>query len=68
MQEGIMMGKKGLIASSIALIKYELYRKDVNAEDYVKRKIVLYNQAKVLSEYQKQDDAERKKLLQEILL
>jgi len=63
-----MMGKKGLTASSIDLIKSELYSKDVNAEDYVKRKIVLYNQAKVLSKYQKQDDVERKKLLQEILL
>ena len=49
------MGKKGLVASSIALIKRELYSKDVNAEDRIKRKVVLYNQAKVLSEYQKQD-------------
>ncbi len=62
------MGKKGLVASSIALIKRELYSKDVNAEDRIKRKVVLYNQAKVLSEYQKQDDVERKKLLEEILL
>jgi hypothetical protein len=62
------MEKKGLVASLTALIKRELHSKTVNAEDLIKRKVVLYNQAKVLSEYQKQDDIERKKLLQEILL
>lgn len=62
------MEKKELIDSSIALIKRELYRKNINEEDLIKRKLVLYNQAKVLSDYQKQDDVERKQLLEEILL
>lgn len=64
----MMMEKKELIDSSIALIKRELYRKNINEEDLIKRKLVLYNQAKVLSDYQKQDDVERKQLLEEILL
>ena len=64
----MMMEKKGLVASSIALIKRELYSRSVNEEDLIKRKLVLYNQAKVLSDYQKQDDVERKQLLEEILL
>ena len=64
----MMMEKNELIDSSIALIKRELYRKNVNEEDLIKRKLVLYNQAKVLSDYQKQDDVERKQLLEEILL
>ena len=63
-----MMEKKGLVASSIALIKRELYSRSVNEEDLIKRKLVLYNQAKVLSNFQKQDDVERKQLLEEILL
>ena len=62
------MEKNELIDSSIALIKRELYSKNVDEEDLIKRKLVLYNQAKVLSVYQKQDDVERKKLLEEILL
>ena len=62
------MEKIELVASSIALIKRELYSKNVNEEDLIKRKLVLYNQAKVLSDYQKQDDVERKQLLEEILL
>ena len=62
------MEKNELIDSSIALIKRELYSKNVNEEDLIKRKLVLYTQAKVLSVYQKQDDVERKKLLEEILL
>ena len=62
------MEKNELIDSSIALIKRELYSKNVNEEDLIKRKLVLYNQAKVLSVYQKQDDVERKQLLEEILL
>ena len=62
------MKKMNLVASSIALIKRELYSKNVNEEDLIKRKLVLYNQAKVLSDYQKQDDVERKQLLEEILL
>ena len=62
------MKKMNLVASSIALIKRELYSKNVNEEDLIKRKLVLYNQAKVLSNYQKQDDVERKQLLEEILL
>ena len=64
----MMMEKKGLVASSIALIKRELYSRSVNEEDLIKRKLVLYNQAKVLSDYQKQDNVERKQLLEEILL
>ncbi|MFA9437472.1 MAG: hypothetical protein ACEROO_10200 [Candidatus Bathyarchaeota archaeon] len=62
------MEKKELIDTSIALIKRELYSKNINEEDRIKRKLVLYNQVKVLSDYQKQDDVERKKLLVEILL
>ena len=62
------MEKNELIDSSIALIKRELYSKNVNEEDLIKRKLVLYTQAKVLSVYQKQDDVERKQLLEEILL
>jgi len=62
------MEKNELFDSSIALIKRELYSKNVNEEDLIKRKLVLYNQVKVLSDYQKQDDVERKKLLVEILL
>ena len=62
------MEKNELIDSSIALIQRELYSKNVNEEDLIKRKLVLYNQAKVLSVYQKQDDVERKQLLEEILL
>jgi len=62
------MEKKELIDASIALIKRELYSKNINEEDLIKRKLVLYNQVKVLSDYQKQDDVERKKLLVEILL
>lgn len=62
------MKKMNLVASSIALIKRELYSRSVNEEDLIKRKLVLYNQAKVLSNYQKQDDVERKQLLEEILL
>ena len=62
------MEKKELIDTSIALIKRELYGKDINEEDLIKRELVLYNQVKVLSDYQKQDDVERKKLLVEILL
>ncbi len=62
------MEKKELIDTSIALIKRELYSKNINEEDLIKRKLVLYNQVKVLSDYQKQDDVERKKLLVEILL
>ena len=62
------MKKMYLVASSIALIKRELYSKNVNEEDLIKRKLVLYNQAKVLSNFQKQDDVERKQLLEEILL
>jgi len=62
------MEKKELIDTSIALIKRELYSKNINEEDLIKRKLVLYNQVKVLSDYQKQDDIERKKLLVEILL
>jgi len=62
------MEKNELIDTSIALIKRELYSKNINEEDLIKRKLVLYNQVKVLSDYQKQDDVERKKLLVEILL
>ena len=62
------MEKRELIDTSIALIKRELYSKNINEEDLIKRKLVLYNQVKVLSDYQKQDDVERKKLLVEILL
>jgi hypothetical protein len=62
------MEKKELVDTSIALIKRELYDENVNEEDLIKRKLVLYNQVKVLSDYQKQDDVERKKLLVEILL
>ena len=62
------MEKKELIDTSIALIKRELYSKNIDEEDLIKRKLVLYNQVKVLSDYQKQDDVERKKLLVEILL
>lgn len=62
------MEKKELVDTSIALIKRELYGENVNEEDLIKRKLVLYNQVKVLSDYQKQDDVERKKLLVEILL
>jgi hypothetical protein len=62
------MEKKELIDTSIVLIKRELYSKNINEEDLIKRKLVLYNQVKVLSDYQKQDDVERKKLLVEILL
>jgi len=61
------MEKKELIDTSIALIKRELYSKNINEEDLIKRKLVLYNQVKVLSDYQKQDDVERKKLLVESL-
>ena len=66
--EVMKMEKKELIDTSIALIKRELYSKNINEEDLIKRKLVLYNQVKVLSDYQKQDDVERKKLLVEILL
>jgi len=62
------MEKNELIDTSIALIKRELYSMNINEEDLIKRKLVLYNQVKVLSDYQKQDDVERKKLLVEILL
>ena len=62
------MEKKELIDTSIALIKRELYSKNINEEDLIKRKLVLYNQVKVLSDYQKQDDVERKKILVEIWL
>ena len=62
------MEKKELIDTSIALIKRELYSKNINEEDLIKRKLVLYNQVKVLSDYQKQDDVDRKILLEEILL
>ncbi len=62
------MEKNELIDTSIELIKRELYSKNINEEDLIKRKLVLYNQVKVLSDYQKQDDVERKKLLVEILL
>ena len=68
MLEVMKMEKKELIDTSIALIKRELYSKNINEEDLIKRKLVLYNQVKVLSDYQKQDDVERKKLLVEILL
>ena len=62
------MEKNELIDTSIALIKRELYSMNIDEEDLIKRKLVLYNQVKVLSDYQKQDDVERKKLLVEILL
>ena len=68
MYEVIVMEKKGFIASSIALINNWLYDKDVNAEDSVKRKKVTHNQIDILRERQKQEDVERKKLLEEILL
>jgi len=68
MLEVMKMEKKELIDTSIALIKRELYSKNINEEDLIKRKLILYDQVKVLSDYQKQDDVERKKLLVEILL
>ena len=68
MLEVMKMEKNELIDTSIALIKRELYSMNIDEEDLIKRKLVLYNQVKVLSDYQKQDDVERKKLLVEILL
>ena len=68
MLEVMKMEKKELIDTSIALIKRELYSKNIDEEDLIKRKLILYDQVKVLSDYQKQDDVERKKLLVEILL
>ena len=68
MLEVMKMEKKELIDTSIALIKRELYSKNIDEEDLIKRKLILYDQVKVLSDYQKQDDVERKKLLIEILL
>jgi hypothetical protein len=62
------MEKKGSIGSSIALIKRAPHSTEVNIKNYIKRKKVLDNQAEILNERQKQEDVERKRLLEEILL
>jgi hypothetical protein len=62
------MEKKGSIGSSIALIKRTPHSTEVNIKNYNIRKKVLDNQAEILNELQKQEDVERKRLLEEILL
>jgi hypothetical protein len=63
-----MLGKKGFITSKIALIKHRLYNKDVDAENYIKRNQILHDQADTLRKRKREEDIERKKLLEEILL